>query len=152
MPDAKEAALKFLKNKDRTEQEIVRFLKKNGWDQVGIEDTLEYLKALHYVDDYQYAVNFLEMSMDRNRGPLRIARELSAKGIVSHIIEDAMYEVMPQEWERNAALRISDDIQSKNPSLSNEKLLAKIVNKLSYEGFNEEVINDMAEEFDSSAT
>lgn len=147
MHDVKERALKLLKKRDKTEHEIKETLSKDGYDEIQIEETIEYLKNLRYIDDYEYALRFIEISMDKNRGPLRITKELAVKGISSDVIEDALYERMSGQWEWDTARSIADGIKSKYPSLSEEKLLAKIVNKLSYEGFSEEVISDVAEDF-----
>lgn len=147
MKDPKEKALSLLKNRDKTECEMRDALEKNQFSPDQIDDTVFYLKDMGYIDDEAYAYKYVEMSMDKRRGPLRIVRELEMKGIPRDVIDDAIEETMEDQWEWDIAEAIAEDIKHKNSSLSDEKILAKIVNKLSYEGFSEEIINEIAEEF-----
>lgn len=146
MADAKERALALLKNRDKTEYEIRAALKKAGFPDGDVDETIEYLKGLDYINDESYVTKFIEMSVEKKRGPLRIHRDLAAKGIDAGMIDDLIHEVLDDQWEWDIADCIVTDIKKSNPSLSREKLLTKIVNKLNYEGFSSEVINEIAEE------
>lgn len=141
--DPKAKAIALLKNKDKTEYEIKEALLKAQFDQAQIDETIEYLKELRYIDDIKYANNYIESSMEKNRGPNRMRRELESKGVSINDIEDCIYEMIDDEWEIQTAQKIVDDISYKYSNLKEEKLLAKIVNKLNYEGFSEDVINDI---------
>lgn len=146
MADPKEKAISLLKNRDKTEYEIKEALKKNGFSEIEIEDTIEYLLRMKYINDEEYAARFIEISMGKKRGPLRITRELEAKGVHFSIIENALYDNMDSDWEWETAETIVASIKSKNSGLNDDKVLAKIVNKLNYEGFSEEIINDIVED------
>ncbi len=147
MQDPKEKAVSLLKNSPKTEREMRSALEKSGFSQEGIDETIEFLVDLGYMDDVKYAVDFVEMSMAKKRGPLRIKRELEAKGVESDIIEDSIRCTMDDQWEWDMADQIVTEIKSNNPSLKEDKILAKIVNKLTYEGFSDDVINEIVGKF-----
>jgi len=144
---AKEKALALLKNRDKTVFEISEALKKNSFGEDNITETINYLKDLGYLDDFTYAANFTEMSMDKRRGPLRITRELEAKGISRDLIDATLKKEMDDQWERNNARLLAHEIKKKNTTLASDKQLAKIVNKLTYEGYSEDVIKEITEDF-----
>ena len=145
MNDIKETALSLLKNRDKTESEVTETLIKKGFEPGAVGETVEYLKDMRYIDDFSYATRYIEMSMEKMRGPLRISRELKLKGIDDDLIDDVLAEVLDDQWEWDTADLIVEDIKSKNPSLGNDRLLVKIINKLTYEGFSDDVISDVTE-------
>ena len=145
MTDPKEKALSILKARDKTEYELIEALRIAGYSEEEITETLLYLKDMGYIDDLSYAGRYVQISMDKRRGPKRIERELIEKGVKSSVIYDVMSDEMDYEWETDTAESIAQEIKSKNPALREDKLIAKIVNKLSYEGFDEDIINEIIE-------
>lgn len=141
-----EKAMSILAKRDKTEYEMKEALKKAGFDHNEIEDTLSYLKEKKYINDNNYAERFVEISLEKKRGPYRIRRELKQKGVDSFVIDDAIYNVMDEDWEINTAKLIADTINRKNVGLKQEKILAKIINKLRYEGFSDSVISEISNE------
>lgn len=150
MQDSREKAIAILKNKDKTEFEMRSALEKNGYSAEEIDGTIEYLVELSYIDDVAYTVNFVEMSMEKRRGPIRITRELAAKGIEDGVIRDCISDIMCDQWEWETARAIAEDIRRKNPSVTGDKVLARIVNKLTYEGFSDDVVSEIAEDLYSN--
>lgn len=145
MKDPKEKAISLLKNRDKTEHEIREALAKSGFDEIQIEDTIEYLQDSKYIDDIRYTENYVDSSKEKRRGPNRMRRDLASKGIDSNIIEDILYSSVDYEWELNTANQIAENISTKHPNLGDDKLLAKVINKLNYEGFSNDVISEVAD-------
>lgn len=57
-----------------------------------IEECLDWLEELDYLDDQRYAVMFLRSAVGRRRGPNRVKLEMQRKGLSAHHIEVAFVE------------------------------------------------------------
>ena len=111
---AKDQALKYLSYRQRSKKEILDKLKKNGFEEDIIEDTLIYLEDYGLVDDVEFAKSFMRDKINLNKfGPTRIKYELYKKGIDESIIED----VLDDDDEYNRALTLA---KKKLPSYKND--------------------------------
>ncbi len=90
MPRAKKRALGILVKRDRTEQQLRDQLKKNQYDEMSVEEALDFVRAHHYVDDEQYARDYLRSKKGR-KSYKQIRMELTKKGISRDVL-DALYE------------------------------------------------------------
>lgn len=114
---AKDQALKFLTYRQRSEKEIIDKLKKKGFEESIIDDTLNYLKKYKLVDDVEFAKAFMRDKINLNKfGPIRIKHELYKKGIDNNIIEKVLEE-NDEEDEYNRALNLA---KKKLPSYKND--------------------------------
>lgn len=57
---AKKKALHLLERMDRTEQQLRTKLTEGGYPSEIVEQTLEYVKGFHYIDDVRYARTYME--------------------------------------------------------------------------------------------
>lgn len=57
-----------------------------------IEECLDWLEELDYLDDQRYAAMFLRSAVGRRRGPNRVKLEMQRKGLSAHHIEVAFVE------------------------------------------------------------
>ena len=87
---AKEAALDFLSVKERTEAEVRKKLKEKEFDSTTIDQVLDFLKECSYVDDASYALRYVRWGASRGRGPLRLERDLTEKGIPRNLVKEAV--------------------------------------------------------------
>ena len=70
--EAKKKAMSLLKYMDRTEWQLRDKLSLKGFSEGAIEEAIEYVKSFHYLDDYRYAVHFVEFHHEpRSRQRLR---------------------------------------------------------------------------------
>ncbi|QQY78968.1 regulatory protein [Keratinibaculum paraultunense] len=114
---AKDQALKFLTYRQRSEKEIIDKLRKKGFEESIIDDTLNYLKKYKLVDDVEFAKAFMKDKINLNKfGPIRIKHELYKKGIDNTIIEKVLEE-NDNEDEYNRALNLA---KKKLPSYKND--------------------------------
>lgn len=73
-------ALSLLKTRDHSEKELMQKLKKSGYPDTVIHDTMTYIDSYHYIDDTRYAANYIAYKSDcKSRKELKYA--LSMKGI-----------------------------------------------------------------------
>jgi regulatory protein len=97
-------ALRLLTARDRTVAELQRRLTEAGFDHAVVEEVLEKLGSLGYLDDRRTARNWTEAAQRSGRwfGP-RLKMELQRRGVPREIAEEVCHE--PQEGEMAAAAR-----------------------------------------------
>ncbi len=80
----RQKSLHYLSYRNRTEGEMRLYLKKKAFDEVSIEETVEWLLQRGYINDAAFAVNYIEAVMRRKTvGKKRIVGELRQKGVSS---------------------------------------------------------------------
>ena len=107
-PSCKDQALFWLEYGNRTEWEMVRYLQKKDYDEREIAECMAFLVDLSLIDDKRYALRFVEGSMEKGRGPLRIRHELAEKGIAGAIADEAIAELYDRGTEREIALALAE--------------------------------------------
>jgi len=112
LSSAKKAAIRLLTVRDRTAFEIRNRLSEK-YSQEIVEEALDYLTEMDFVNDERYAQNYVE---NRNRtrptGNSALRYELSNKGITSDIVDKVLN---PPEAELELAVRL---LTSRAPSLA----------------------------------
>ncbi len=96
-----------------------------------IEETLDWLSDLGYLDDTRFTEMFIRSSVSSGRGPIRIAHELRQKGVASVQIEQALDDC-EVDWMELAAQVLARKF-SAAPADAKEK--ARQVRYLQYRGF-----------------
>lgn len=98
--EAKEAALRFLSFRRRTEKEIKDKLRQKGFDDKIIRSTIQKLKSYDLVNDHEFAVAWIkERLAHKPRGKRLLRQELWKKGIQKEIIDRAVGELCRNEDE-----------------------------------------------------
>jgi len=104
---AKSQALRFLAYRNRSTHEIRTFLTKKNYEEKIVEEVVNYLEELGYLNDYQFCQFWIE---DRSRfkpmGKRRIYNELLIKGINPEIIKEALKISFDEEREREIAISL----------------------------------------------
>jgi regulatory protein len=106
-------ALCLLKFRPRSEYELSQRLKRRGFLESNIKETLLFLKEKGLVNDLEFARIWVESRIKRNLGISRIKQELKIKGIDKDIIrqviasvglryneEERLKELIHRRWER----------------------------------------------------
>ncbi|GAB1475605.1 hypothetical protein MASR2M70_04370 [Bacillota bacterium] len=143
--DAHDLAMKYLAHRDRTSKEIRDHLTAKGVQTAAISECLKYLTRGGYVNDEEYCGKYILYSMDKGRGPLRIIKELSDKGVPSDFIDPAIEEHFGGDGERNAAEKVVGKLlgpEWENSQMS-EKDVARIGRQLASRGFHSHVIYEI---------
>ncbi len=105
-PDPLEAALKHLAYRDRTCEEMLRYLEEKAYDQEGIQQAMIDLLERHYLDDEAYVERYVEYGISKGKGAAKIRHELRQKGISKLLLEELgdRFEELDKPAERGRAL------------------------------------------------
>ena len=132
---AMEAASAYLANRMRTVCEVRKYLKEKEYSASEIEETVDELIALRYLDDSLYAERYYEYNREKKRGIKRAAAELKEKGVdeatIKNAGEDFLYNNNVDEYEDalSVALKVAEGRET------DDKLIAKIARKLEAKGY-----------------
>jgi len=91
--------MNLLQKMDRTELDLRNKLSEGGYPETVIDNTIEYLKSFHYIDDARYAENFVHCKQE-SLSRREIVNKLHEKGIDDNIIENAV-SAIESEGEHN---------------------------------------------------
>ena len=99
---AKERCLKILEAGNRTSYELQSRLEKEGFPAEVARDAVAYAAGFHYVDDYRYALRYIENKGGR-KSRMEITMQLRAKGVPDDVMEQA-FEDREEGSEEEAVL------------------------------------------------
>lgn len=144
---AYDVAAKYLSARMRTEHEVRARLTENGFDKSEAEVAIAELKALKYIDDYEYAFRYAEYAYEKKRVSRRILAELASRGVDGEIAKNALDDYVAEASVNERAigmqivkLEISNAKASElcdengKPYIS-KRLHARIARKLESAGF-----------------
>jgi regulatory protein len=131
-------SIRFLSYRDRSEKEIIDYLKnklEDNDDENLIVKTIERLKDHGLVDDVEFAGKWVRARYRRGKGPKRIWGELYKKGIDRQIITNSLKKMVnEEEWLESAGKLVEKRIDgwSQHGYLKKRDKLLKF---LLYRGF-----------------
>lgn len=96
---AKKKALHLLERMDRTEQQLRTKLTEGGYPPEIVEQTLEYVKGFHYIDDVRYARTYMEYRR-ASRSLRQMEQDLYQKGISRADVQEALEEMEAPDEEQ----------------------------------------------------
>lgn len=133
--NAFEYALGYISRYVCTEKKITQKLYDKGYGKVVVEYAVEKLKSYGYIDDKEYAVQYVELN--RNvKGSRRLREELRQRGVADQYIAEVLKD---SDGEEDNAFVLAEK-HSKGKDLSDEKYVARLVRYLSYRGYGQDVI------------
>lgn len=105
--DALQRALRYLGYRPRSEAELRNYLRQRGYDGAAIDQSVERLRQLNYLNDGNFARSWTASKVtSRGYGPKRIENELRVKGIKPALIRDTVAEAFGDGEERRNAKRL----------------------------------------------
>jgi regulatory protein len=136
-------AVKFLEYRERTEWEIKRRLSRDGIeDETILDDIIATLKKQGYVDDRRMAKNYIGYLIEKKfSGPSLIRKKLRTIGIDDEIIGALIMENLPEDREREIAVRLATVKLDKK--LERGRAVQRMERLLKRHGFSGSVINDI---------
>lgn len=148
---AKSRALDYLAHKPRTETEVRRKLRQNEYSEPVIESVVERLQELSYLDDAQYAEQYVERRFaSKGYGPVRIRQELRKRGIDRHLAETAVADFFEEESTLAAA---REKAQKRWPRIAREddprKRRDKLYRYLKRRGYTYDTIRVVIDEMEA---
>lgn len=134
---ARDRALYLLQSQGRTQAEMIKKLKDDGYSQSVTERVLSFLQEYHFIDDNAYTENYIHVNKGR-KSKRQITYELQQKGVDRDQIRQMLEENPVYEEETVRALlkkktggRIPED----------KKEIQKLAAFLGRKGFSFEVIS-----------
>lgn len=141
----KEAALKLIRNKDKTVSEISKELKKKAFSDDEIDAVILLLYEYDLLDDERYCERFIEEGKARKKGRNRIKYELFGKGLDKELVLSKLEEHYSGEEEEKNAMETLDKIFA--GKTLDRKTLEKGYGKLRYQGFGDDVIRSSIKKY-----
>ncbi len=155
-------ALKYLNTRDRTAWEIRKYLLSKGIPEAQVEECLGYLSKCGLLDDEDYCERYVLYGIGKGRGPLRLERELTEKGIDSQIIKAGLETHFGGGAEKEVLLSYLNKLlkqldpdsseesyypedsvfyeEEKRKQIPEEKEIARIGRRLAAQGFHSSII------------
>lgn len=90
--EAKKKAMSLLKYMDRTERQLRDKLAAKGFSEEAVEGAVDYVKSFHYLDDYRYAVHFVELHYEQ-RSRQRMRQDLYQRHVPEEYIDLALESI-----------------------------------------------------------
>ncbi len=137
-------ALNLLTFRARTEKEVEKRLKERGYPQEIIEEIIEKLIKLKYLDDKSYADDFI-----RNRvkyGTRKLKIDLRQKGIDNEMVQECLDECLDAETEFARALCEAQKALKTIRPPYDRLVINRLRGRLARRGFTGDVINQVMNE------
>ena len=149
---AKKRSLNLLQKRPYTEQKLREKLAEGYYPEEMIEETIEYVKSFHYVDDYEYACQYIFYHKE-SESRRKMEEKLTLKGMDKEILErafrDSYEEEEQKELELQQAIKLLDK-KKYDASTADWKEKQKIYAFLTRKGISGSVIRKamyLSEEF-----
>lgn len=131
--------MRFLSPRARTCREVEKKLLDKGFGEETVRETLAVLKNLKYLDDRAFASDWVECrSGNRLIGPLRLRKELEAKGVDEEVRDEAVDEYFSRSDEKDLAFKAAERRMKIYKDVSGEKLKRRLFDYLRRKGFSTE--------------
>ncbi len=148
---AKLRAMNLLQKRQYTEKQLSDKLKEGGYPQEIIDDAITYVKSFHYLDDLQYAVDYITYH-EATKSQRRITCELMLKGISADIIKKAFVQWQELGGFQDELKMIRELLEKKHYRPDCEiKEKQKFYALLLRKGFSMENVNKVLDGLDSFA-
>jgi regulatory protein len=109
-----------------------------------IDEAIERLKDLGYIDDRNYAERFLEIAIEGRKGRRRIAEELRRHGIEARLADEVIADGYPHDVERENALALAEKILASLPAgLDGRKKAQKLNSRLVTQGYGFDLVHSV---------
>ena len=113
---AKDAALRFLAHRSRSEAEVQRRLAPRYSDQI-IEKVMAFLRELNYLDDQAFASQWrTDRERHRPRGRRMLRQELMRLGVTTEVIDEALDGMDEEDNAYRAGQRMARRLWEKHCS------------------------------------
>ncbi len=134
---AKSVAVKLLSRREHSAFEIRDKLFKRDFDGATIEQAIAELQQGGWLSDQRFAEAYIRMRQQKGFGPVRIAIELSERGVKENII-DTLLHADDEVWQQTLLQQYLK--KYKNTPIADYNDKAKRIRFLQYRGFSLDVI------------
>jgi len=147
--EARDYAFLLLSYRSRSCQEIRERLLKKGYEKEAVEEVVEELKGLRYLDDNKFVREWVEMKLKDKRGKILIRQELLKKGIEKDLIDELIDEAIKKiaSSEDELAWRAIEKMVPRYQKLARSKAYRRIKDFLIRRGFSSEAAENVLDRF-----
>lgn len=138
-----ERALKYLSFRQRSVKEMNDYLVKKGYSQTEVNETIQKLLKLKFLNDEDFARTFTESRQRKGKSKRNIAFELKLKGVSKDKAEEVLGTT--QDDEKTAMDYILKRIKQFEHYSSEDKQ-KKIITRLRMRGYNWDIISHVLKE------
>lgn len=141
-------AVNYLSYQLRTKKEIKDYLYKKEYHRDAVDDVIQRLEDLHYLDDESYAKSFINTQLrTTSNGPKIIEQKLQKKGVPNDIVQNKVLDIDQDILVENAT-DFAKKQARKQKRASFNQMVTKIKQGLYQKGFNNEVIERVINNLD----
>jgi regulatory protein len=140
--ESKDAALKFLSYRMRSEKEVRDKLKKKEFANDLIDEVIKDLKRINLIDDSNFASAFVRDKIsNKPQGKILLKQELWKKGIKDETIEKVLKEYFEDEEEElNLAKNLLEKRKKRYENLDKNIAKRRMMSFLLRRGFSYEIV------------
>ena len=103
--NARRRAIRYLVYRDRSRNEIIRYLNGKKFSADAVDETLIFLESNDYINDDRFAMQFgRSRIVNKKIGRLRLGLELGDKGLERKIIEETLNSLYEEYDEKKIAI------------------------------------------------
>lgn len=137
---ARDYAFLLLKFRLRSEKELWDRLKKKGFDNLVVKETLVFLKDKKFIDDNQFSLGWIESRLRKPLGLRKIRQELKIKGINTEVINKHFDSLKEDYSEENTVLKVVKEKFNKLKGIEPQKAKRRLYAYFLRRGFSPEVV------------
>jgi regulatory protein len=142
--NARRRAIRYLVYRDRSRNEIIRYLKKKKFSENAVDETLIFLENNEYINDERFAMQFgRSRIVNKKIGRLRLGLELGDKGLERQIIEETLNSLYEEYDEEKIALSCAKKKLATYSSSNSERDRRRIAKFLERKGFPSSIIYEV---------
>ena len=134
--NARRRAIRYLVYRDRSRNEIIRYLNEKKFSADSVDETLIFLESNDYINDERFAMQFgRSRIVNKKIGRLRLGLELGNKGLERKIIEETLNSLYEEYDEKKIAMSCAKKKLATYSSSNSEKDRRRIAKFLERKGF-----------------
>jgi regulatory protein len=138
---ARALAYRYLSHRDRSTRETADHLKKKGFEEAVVQETLRYFQEANYLDDRRFAEHWARTRAENKQfGKFRLRQELIGKGLSKDLIDETLDTLFETVKEIDLARAV---VEKKLPSMQDlnpDKKKSRLIRLLQRKGFSSDVI------------
>lgn len=118
--DINECAIRYLANRSRSIKEMKVHLNKKEYSDIDIKEEIAYLVENKYLNDVDYAFEYINYGFSKGKGLVKIGQELYTKGIDGEVLNKGIYKFEDEESKN------IEDVQKEIAYKEAQKTMSKV--------------------------
>ena len=141
LKQARALAYRYLSHRDRSARETADHLKKKGFEEAVVQETLCHLKEANYLNDRRFAEHWARTRAEnRQFGKYRLRQELLGKGLPQDLINETLDTLFETVQEIDLARAVVEKKLPAMQDLDPEKRKHRLTGLLQRKGFSLDII------------